>query len=362
MSANMEAKLVLEDGSLFQGSSRGAKGEALGEVIFNTSMTGYQEIITDPSSCGHILTMTFPLMGNYGINKEDFESRSPFLRGFVAREICPAPSNWRSVKTLGDYLQEQNIIAMDDVDTRALARLIREKGSMRGIITTEDTPYNLLLEKVRKSPPLSALDLVSEVTAPEIYTWENSGPHLVILDLGLKLSLARLLLSNGCRITVVPATLHTREIMELKPDGLVLSGGPGDPRQAGEAIKVARELAGRIPLLGLSLGHLVIALALGGKTYKLKFGHRGTNHPVKDLHTNHVYITSQNHGYAVEEKSLPAGLTVTHRHLHDGTVEGFEDKKLKITTYQYSPEDYSEIADPQHPFNLFWKYLQVPAL
>ena len=365
MKTNTEARLVLEDGSLFKGRSRGAGGETWGEVVFNTSMTGYQEIITDPSCCGHILTMTFPLMGNYGINKEDFESRSPFLRGFIAREICPAPSNWRSVQTLQDYLQEQNIVAMDGVDTRALARLIREKGSMRGVLTTADTPYPFLLEKVRKSPPLSALDLITEVTTPEIYTLGNSvnsGPRLIILDLGLKLSLTRLLHAKGCHITVVPATMHTPEIMKLKPDGLVLSNGPGDPRKAGAAIKVVQELAGKIPLLGLGLGHQVIALALGGKTYKLKFGHRGANHPVKDLFTQKVYITSQNHGFAVEEEGLPAGLTVTHRHLHDSTVEGLQDKNLKIISCQYFPGDFPGTADPQHPFNLFWKYLQIPAL
>jgi carbamoyl-phosphate synthase small subunit len=193
MCANMEARLVLEDGSLFKGTSRGAGGEAWGEVVFNTSMIGYQEIITDPASCGHILTMTFPLVGNYGINEEDFASRSPFLRGFVAREICPAPNNWRAVKTLGDYLQEQNIIAMDGVDTRALARLIREKGSLRGIITTADTPAKILLKKIRKAPLLSNLDLVSVVTTPRICRYDHSGPHLVILDLGLQLSLPHLL-------------------------------------------------------------------------------------------------------------------------------------------------------------------------
>lgn len=359
---NMKARLILEDGSLFKGISRGAKGEAFGEVVFNTSMTGYQEIITDPASCGHILTMTFPLMGNYGINEEDFASRSPFLRGFVAREICTAPSNWRAVKTLGDYLQEQNIVAMEGVDTRALARLIREKGSLQGVITTADTPENILLEKTRKAPLLSDLDLVSAVTTPEIYRYDRSGPHLVVLDLGLQLSLPRLLNQRGYRLTVIPAGFNIQEIAGLEPDGLVLAGGPGDPRQAGTAIKVVQELAGKIPVLGLGLGHLVTALALGGKTYKLKFGHRGSNHPVRDLQTGRVQITAQNHGYAVAEKSLPAGLTITHRHLHDETVEGFADQKLKIITLQHAPEDFAETAAPEHPFNLFGKYLPVPAL
>ena len=362
MCATLKAKLVLEDGSLFKGISRGAAGEALGEIVFNTSMTGYQEIITDPASCGHILTMTFPLMGNYGINEEDFASRSPFLRGFIAREICPTPSNWRTVKSLGDYLQEQNIIAMDGVDTRALARLIREKGSLRGIITTADTPENILLEKTRKAPLLSDLDLVSAVTTPKVYSYDHSGPHLVVLDLGLQLKLLHLLHQGGYRLTVVPAGFPIQDIVGLKPDGLVLAGGPGDPRQAGAAIKVVQELAGKIPLLGLGLGHLVTALALGGQTYKLKFGHRGSNHPVRNLQTGHIQITTQNHGYAVAEKNLPADLTITHRHLHDETVEGFASQKLKVTTVQHTPGDLTEITAPEHPFNLFRKYLPVPAL
>jgi len=388
----LKARLVLEDGSLFEGRSRGAGGEVCGEVVFNTGMTGYQEIITDPSSCGHILTMTFPLMGSYGINKEDFESKSPFLRGFIAREICSSPGNWRSVQTLPGYLQKQGIVAMDGVDTRALVRLIREKGSMRGVLTTVDTPYSLLLEKVRRSPSLSAQDLVAAVTTPEIHTLKNDepggysgknrgkngnwekcrdentgnvnknggstgGPNLVILDLGLKLSLLSALQAAGCRITVAPAATTASEIAALKPDGVVLAGGPGDPRMAGSAIEVVRELAGRIPLLGFGLGHQVIALALGGKTYKLKFGHRGANHPVKDLLTQRVYITSQNHGFAVEEEGLPAGLAVTHRHLHDDTVEGLQDEKLKIITRQYCPGDFPGITEQRHPFNLFWGYM-----
>ncbi len=369
MKMNAEARLILEDGSLFKGRSRGVNGEAQGEVVFNTSMTGYQEIITDPSCCGHILTMTFPLMGSYGINKEDFESRSPFLRGFIAREICSSPSNWRAGQSLPDYLLEQNIIAMDSVDTRALVRLIREKGSLRGILTTAGTSYPLLLEKVRQSPAISTRDLVAAVSTPEIYTlgngpgndpnqehengsrndnnaWSEStgwsgrrGPHLAILDLGLKFSLLRLLQARGCRITVVPAAMPATDIMQLKPAGLVLAGGPGDPRQAKTAIETVQKLAGKIPLWGLGLGHQVIALALGGKTYKLKFGHRGDNHPVRDLRTQKISITSQNHGFAVEEASLPPGLTVTHRHLHDDTVEGLQDKKLKIITCQYAPGD-----------------------
>lgn len=413
-SSVLEAQLVLEDGTLFEGRSRGAAGEVWGEVVFNTGMTGYQEIITDPSSCGHILTMSFPLMGGYGINKEDFESKSPYIRGFIAREICSSPGNWRSVQTLPGYLQEQGIVAMDGVDTRALVRLIREKGSMRGVLTTAGTPYPLLLEKARQSPSLSAQDLVAAVTTPETYipgndlhggygnksggdsrgknwNWKKNqngsvknvsarnrdgyagdendgnvnirggsagGPNLVILDLGLKFSLMHALQSEGCHITVVPAATPALEIAKLKPDGIVLAGGPGDPRMAGAAIKAVQEIAGRTPLLGFGLGHQVIALALGGKTYKLKFGHRGANHPVKNLLTQRVYITSQNHGFAVKEEGLPAGLAVTHRHLHDDTVEGLQDEKLKIVTRQYCPGDFPGTTEPQHPFNLFWEYVQ----
>ncbi|HHT46245.1 MAG TPA: glutamine-hydrolyzing carbamoyl-phosphate synthase small subunit [Firmicutes bacterium] len=361
----MQGRLVLEDGTTFLGISRGAEGEAQGEVVFNTSMTGYQEIISDPSYCGQILAMTFPLIGNYGINPEDFESRRPFLRGVIAREFCLTPSNWRSVMTVGDYLKENNIVALDNIDTRALTRHIRIKGCMRGVITTKDTPREILLEKLQKAPHISEIDLISEVTTPEIYTLENNGPHIVIMDLGLKLSIARSLHNTGCRITVVPASLNAQDIMELKPAGLVLSSGPGDPQMAKNAINTANELAGKLPLLGIGLGHQVIALALGGKTYKLKFGHRGANHPVKDILRDKVYITSQNHGFAVDEESLPVGISVTRRNLNDGTVEGLMHENLRIITIQYHPEAYPglpetfpESTDSQYPFNHFLELLK----
>ncbi|MGI6327621.1 MAG: glutamine-hydrolyzing carbamoyl-phosphate synthase small subunit [Dethiobacteria bacterium] len=354
----MQGRLVLEDGTTFPGVSRGAGGEAWGEVIFNTSITGYQEIITDPSYCGQILVMTFPLIGNYGINYEDLESRRPFLRGFIAREFCLTPSNWRSVMSVTDYLKENNIVALDNIDTRALTRHIREKGSMRGVITTKDTPREVLLDKLQKAPHISEIDFIAEVTTPEIYSLENSGLHIVIMDLGRRLSIARSLHNTGCRITVVPASLNAQDIMELKPDGLVLSGGPGDPRMAKNAIKTVEELAGKLPLLGIGLGHQVIALALGGKTYKLKFGHRGANHPVKDLLRDKVYITSQNHGFAVDEESLPAGVSVIQRNLNDGTIEGLMEKKLKIIATQYHPEAFPGPTDSHHLFELFLELLK----
>ncbi len=355
----MEARLVLEDGSLFRGFSRGARGEMWGEVVFNTSMTGYQEILTDPSYCGQILTMTFPLIGNYGINNEDFESRRPFLRGFIAREFCTAPNNWRQVMNIGEYLKENNIIAMDGIDTRALTRHLREKGTMRGIITTEDTPAQTLLEKVRKTPTISEVVFTPEVTIDKPYTWENGGLHIVIIDLGLKLSIARSFHNAGCRVTVVPADFSAGRIMALKPSGVVLSNGPGDPENVPGAIRTAGELAGKIPMMGICLGHQIIALALGAKTYKLKFGHRGANHPVKDLLQDKVYISSQNHGFAVDENSLPAGLQVTQRNLNDGTVEGLTEKTKKIITVQYHPEACSGPRDSGYLFQRFLEEIEA---
>lgn len=355
----MEARLVLQDGTLFKGSSRGAAGEAWGEVVFDTSMTGYQEILTDPSYCGHILTMTFPLIGNYGINGDDFESRRPFLRGLIAREFCRTPSNWRSIMTLEAYLKENGIIAMDDLDTRALTKHLRENGSMPGVITTADTPRAELLARLKNSPAGGAPDLAPEVTTPEMYTWENDGAHLVILDLGLKLSLGRLLHNTGCRVTVAPASFTAGDIMQLAPAGVVLSNGPGDPRRAEAAIQVARELAGKAPLLGIGLGHQVIALAQGAQTSKLKFGHRGANHPVKDLRTGRVFITTQNHGFVVEADSLPAGLQITQQNLNDGTIEGLREDNLKIITVQYHPAEFSSQANEHGMLALFLDYTKT---
>lgn len=355
----MEAKLVLEDGSLFKGFSRGARGEACGEVVFNTSMTGYQEILTDPSYCGQIVTMTFPMIGNYGINNEDFESRRPFLRGFIAREFCSTPNNWRSVMSISEYLKENNIIALEGIDTRALTRHLREKGTMRGIITTEDTKVQTLLEKVRKAPTPQEAVFTSEVTITEPYTWENGGPHIVILDLGLKLSIARSFHNAGCRVTVVPAFYSAGDIMALKPAGFVVSNGPGNPENIPAAIQTVGELAGEIPMMGICLGHQIIALALGAKIYKLKFGHRGANHPVKDLLKDKVYISSQNHGFAVDENSLPAGLQVTQRNLNDGTVEGLLEKKKKIIAIQYHPEACSGPRDSGYHFYQFLEQIQA---
>lgn len=353
----MTARLILEDGTLFEGKSCGAHGEAKGEVVFNTSMTGYQEIITDPSYCGQIVTMTFPLIGNYGINNEDFESRSPFLRGLIMHECCHLPSNWRSCMSLPEYLKQQNIVAMEAVDTRKLTRLIREKGAMRGIITTKETPAAILLELVQKVPTISETDLVSTVSIAEPYTLEHNGPHIVIMDLGMKLSIAHSLHKKGCRITVIPASMPKNEILSLKPDALVLSNGPGDPQTATQPVRTIAELIGKYPILGICLGHQLLALALGGKTFKLKFGHRGSNHPVKDLLRNKIYITSQNHGFAVDEDSLPENLQVTHRNVNDETVEGFQNKQLKLLSIQYHPEAFPGPMDSRYLFDDFFSYI-----
>lgn len=349
----MEGVLMLEDGTMFKGKPRGARGETAGEVVFNTSMTGYQEIITDPSYCGQIIVMTFPTIGNYGINNEDFESRRPFLRGFIAREICSHPSNWRSVMSLEEYLLEQNIVALEGVDTRALTRHIREKGAMKGIITSNGASARVLKEKLGQTPGISEVNYIPEVTTPEVYTLENEGPHLVILDLGLKQSIAHSLHQSGCRVTVVPASFTAEEITDLKPDGLVLSNGPGDPRMAGEAVKVVQALGGKLPILGICLGHQVVALALGAQTYKLKFGHRGANHPVYDYNTDKVYITAQNHGFAVEEDSLPRDVKVTQRNINDNTVEGLEHPSMNILSIQYHPEAFPGPVDSEYIFETF---------
>ncbi len=358
----MKAKLVLEDGSVYRGISRGVSGTRWGEVVFNTSMTGYQEVLTDPSYCSQILTMTFPMIGNYGINDEDFESRRPFLRGFITREICTQPSNWRSRQTITQYLRDNDIMAVEGLDTRALTRNLRDKGTMRGLLTTEDTPESELLQEVRSLPTISELSLIKDVTVESPYLLgegeHKDSPHIVILDLGLKLSIGHSLGNTGCRVTVVPGTFSAAEIADFKPDALVLSNGPGDPQRFPEAVQAVQQLAGKLPMLGVCLGHQVIALALGAKTFKLKFGHRGANHPVKDLLRDKVYITSQNHGFAVDADSLPENLEVTQLNLNDGTVEGLRESKMRIISIQYHPEAFPGPMDSTYIFDLFLDYIK----
>ncbi|MBE3588493.1 MAG: glutamine-hydrolyzing carbamoyl-phosphate synthase small subunit [Thermoanaerobacteraceae bacterium] len=335
----MQAILALEDGSVYTGRAFGARGESWGEVVFNTGMTGYQEILTDPSYCGQIVVMTYPLIGNYGINREDFEAKRSFVRGFVVREECDRPSNWRASYRLSDFLAREGVVGISGIDTRALTRHLRNQGTMRGVLSTGCGDPALLVEKARHCPQLTGQELVPQVATKEIYILEGSGHRVVLVDFGSKLNIIRHLKERDCTVVVVPPTTPAREILALDPDGILLSNGPGDPVDVPYAIKTVRELIGTRPMFGICLGHQVMSLALGAKTYKMKFGHRGANHPVKDLATGKVYITSHNHGFSVAEDSL-AGLPVevSHRNLNDGTVEGIRHKYLPLFSVQYHPE------------------------
>lgn len=371
------AKLALEDGTVFTGTSIGARGEVDGEVCFNTSMTGYQEILTDPSYRGQIVTMTYPQIGNYGVNGEDVESQRPHLAGFVVREHSRTQSNFRSERSLAEYLNENGVVAIESIDTRALVRRIRSFGAMRGVLSTEDLDDASLVEKARRSPGLVGRDLVREVAPQEVRTWSQplsewtvlpggtakpasngSGPHVVALDYGMKWNIPRHLVDMGCRVTIVPGSYTAEQILALEPDGIFLSNGPGDPEPLEYAIGTIRSLLGRKPVFGICLGHQLLSLACGAKTFKMKFGHRGANQPVLDLATDRVEITSQNHGFAVDEDSLPAELQVTHRSLNDGTVEGVAHRELPAFSVQYHPE---ASAGPHDSHYLFRRFLEQMA-
>ncbi|MDW7649949.1 MAG: glutamine-hydrolyzing carbamoyl-phosphate synthase small subunit [Bacillota bacterium] len=356
----MLARLALENGKIFYGESFGATGSSEGEVVFNTSMTGYQEILTDPSYCGQIVTMTYPLIGNYGVNPDDFESRRSFVRGFVVKEACSNPNNWRTTETISDYLKRNDIVGIAGIDTRALTRLIRKTGTLRGVITTEDISDEELLKKAQNTAGLSGQDLISQVTVPAPFTLEGNGPRVVLLDLGMKQSIARNLNNAGCDVVILPATATAEEIMAYNPKGLMLSNGPGDPKDAKTPIETTKQLIGRLPIFGICLGHQVLALSLGADTYKLKFGHRGANHPVKDLETTKVQITSQNHGYAIDEETLEKlDITVTHRNLNDGTVEGMVHNQHPIFCVQYHPEAFPGPSDSAHIFERFLSMMEA---
>jgi carbamoyl-phosphate synthase small subunit len=373
------AKLALVDGAVFTGQAFGAEGEVFGEVVFNTSMTGYQEILTDPSYTGQIVTMTYPLIGNYGVNAEDVESKGLSLRGFVVRELCREPSNFRSQQSLDDYLRENGVIGIEGIDTRALVRRIRQEGAMTGVLSTTDLDDASLVEKARSSPTIVGRDLVREVTpekpldwtqplheyvhfASTPRTWADNGngdqPHVVAIDYGMKWNIPRHLQGMGCRVTVVPGTSSAEEILAREPDGVFLSNGPGDPEPLGYAIKTIQGLLGKTPVFGICLGHQLLGLALGGKTYKLKFGHRGANQPVLNKETGEVEITSQNHGFAVDAESLPAGVEVTHINLNDRTVEGLRSKDQRAFSVQYHPEASAGPHDSHYLFGEFRKMLK----
>ncbi len=347
------AIIALEDGAVFEGMSFAAGGEKTGEVVFNTSMTGYQEILTDPSYKGQIVTMTYPLIGNYGVNEDDVESIKPHVEGFIVREYSPISSSWRAQGDLSQFLKSHGILGIEGVDTRALTKHIRIAGAMKAIISTEDMNKDRLIEKAKASPGLIGRDLVKEVTCLAPYAWESrssapfpppsiSGEHrhrVIAMDLGIKHNILRLLESLGCEITVVPASATADEILSFHPDGIVVSNGPGDPEGVPYAIETTRELIGQKPIWGICLGHQILGLALGGRTYKLKFGHHGGNHPVKDLKKGKVSITAQNHGFCVDIDSLSGEESdVTHVNLNDQTLEGMRHRKLPIVSVQFHPE------------------------
>jgi carbamoyl-phosphate synthase small subunit len=353
----MNAILALEDGTIFRGESFGATGERYGEVVFNTSMTGYQEILTDPSYKGQIVTMTYPLIGNYGINSEDVESRKPFVEGFVVKECSKRASNWRSQKTLDAYLKENNILGIEGIDTRALTLHIREAGAMKAVLSTEDLNHKSLVQKAKDSPGLIDCDLVKEVTNRKKYIWlktEKVRFKVIVLDCGVKYNILRELLKHKCQVIVVPADTEASEILEMKPDGLLLSNGPGDPAAVKYVIETTKKLISKLPIFGICLGHQMLGLALGGETYKLKFGHHGANHPVKDLKTGKVSITVQNHGFCVDIDSLnKKEIEITHINLNDQTLEGMRHKKLPIFSVQFHPEASAGPHDARYLFEEF---------
>jgi carbamoyl-phosphate synthase small subunit len=343
-----KAILLLEDGFCLEGEGFGARGEAFGEVVFNTSITGYQEVLTDPSYRGQIVTMTYPLIGNYGIAPEDMESSGTWLSGFVVREASRIRSNWRSTRDLPEWLEERGVVGIQGVDTRALTRHLRMEGAKHGVISTQDTDRASLALRLEAAPRIVGADLVREVTCGTAYEWTGGVPWLpavqprrsvVVIDCGVKRNILRHLVSTGNRVTVVPASTPAADVLAMRPDGVLFSNGPGDPEPVTCVIETARVLLGKIPLFGICLGQQMLCLAMGGKTYKLKFGHHGGNHPVKDLETGRIAITSQNHGFNVDVESVKVpGTVTTHVNLYDGTAEGLANPGLGLFSVQYHPE------------------------
>lgn len=356
----MKAILALEDGKIYRGESFGANCERPGEVVFNTSMSGYQEILTDPSYKGQIVTMTYPLIGNYGVNEEDVESRKVFVDGFVVKEYSKIASNWRSKKSLGDYLKENGIPAIEGVDTRDLTLHIRQAGAMKAVLSTADHDEASLVKKAKESRGLVGVDLVKDVTEPKRYVWNEKGRYnVVVLDCGVKFNSLRELAKNNCRVTVVPASTTAKEILELKPDGLLLSNGPGDPAAVPYVVKTVQALMGKLPMFGICLGQQMLGQAFGGKTFKLKFGHHGGNQPVKDLKTGKVAISVQNHGFCVDIDSLnKKEIEITHINLNDQTLEGIRHKKLPIFSVQFHPEAAPGPNDAKYMFGKFTEMMR----
>jgi carbamoyl-phosphate synthase small subunit len=364
------ALLVLEDGSVFEGIAFAGSGETMGEVVFNTGMTGYQEVITDPSYKGQIVTMTYPLVGNYGINTEDMESAGIHLEGFIVKEYQPNPSNWRMKQSLKSFLEDYGKIGLEGIDTRALTRRLRLSGSMKGIISTESSDVQSLLAQVRAYPGLVGRDLVREVTCPKPYLWKKGAPcsgkfpakkpvkklRVAVLDCGVKYNILRLLEKNGCEVLVLPASSSGKDILALKPDGVLLSNGPGDPAALPYIVDAARTIIGKIPVFGICLGHQIIGQAIGGYTEKLKFGHHGINQPVKNVDTGRVEITSQNHGFVVVPESVGSKVNKTYHNLNDNTSEGM--RMPQAFSVQYHPEAAPGPRDTEYLFLHFVKIMK----
>lgn len=367
----MKATIALEDGTIFEGRSFTGHGEAVGEIVFNTSMSGYQEVLTDPSYTGQIVTMTYPLIGNYGINDEDMESSAIHPKSFLVKEYCPYPSNYRSSRPLADFLGEHDILGVEGFDTRALVRHIRTKGAMKGVVSTLELDPEKLVEKAKNWSGLVGQDMVSRVTCKEPYGWSDNRPvpgnnfstatspatdsfKVVAFDFGIKYNQLRILAEKGCAVQVVPATTTAEEVLAMNPDGIFLSNGPGDPEGVEGVVQTIQKLLGKKPIFGICLGHQMLGLAYGGSTFKLKFGHRGGNQPVKDLTTGHVEITSQNHGFCVDENSLPEGeVEVTHINLNDNSLEGMRHTTYPAFSVQYHPEHAPGPHDAIYLFDRF---------
>jgi len=356
-----KAILYLEDGTSFLGQALSIAGDTAGEVVFNTSMTGYQEILTDPSYAGQIVTMTYPLIGNYGVNEEDVESANVHVKGFVVKEFCRTYSNFRATKSLIDYLNDHNVIAVEGIDTRALTRHLRVKGAMKGMISTEDFDSKSLQTKLDKIPSMEGSDWVKEVTAKEKYIWEKGrqGFKVAAIDCGIKYNILRILTQLGCEVHVFPAHAAAADIKAIKPNGIFISNGPGDPAAVPYVAETVKQFLGKIPVFGICLGHQILGLALGGKTYKLKFGHHGANHPVKDLLNGRIGITSQNHGFCVDAKSFGSdAIEIIHVNLNDQTVEGIRHKSWPIVSFQHHPEAAPGPHDVQYLFKQFIEMME----
>jgi len=361
----LDAILVLEDGKVFKGKSFGTQGEMIAEVVFNTGMAGYQEVLTDPSYCGQMIAMTYPLIGNYGVNEDDMESSQIQVAGFIVRELCRWHSNFRATKSLEDWMKQQGIMGLEGIDTRALTRHIRQTGSMNGILTTQSTDSNALAEKARQAPHMTGQDLVRKVTCEKAYPFQDktiSPPagkyNVTVVDCGAKSNICRELALRGCNVTVVPAQASVEDVREQKPDGIMVSNGPGDPAAVPYLIETIKNLLGKVPIFGICLGHQILSLALGGKTEKMKFGHRGVNHPVMDMQTRKVSITSQNHGFCVDANSLSDEIEITHINMNDKSVEGIRHKKFPVFSVQYHPECSPGPHDAKYLFDTFMEMIE----